>query len=175
MAGSSSRAGALMTCVGMGAMFSLAVFLQPMSERHRLVAHRHLERRRRSTSSCMGVAALRLGRAVSDRFGTRIVVLLGGVLLGPRPGAGEPGDHACSQFQLVFGVLVGVAAGAFYAPMMALATRWFEQQPQPRGGAGLGRHGRGAADDRAVRALADHDLRLAHRDAGHRHRRLGRC
>ena len=36
--------GALMTCVGIGAMFSLAIFLEPMSRRHRLVARRHLER-----------------------------------------------------------------------------------------------------------------------------------
>ena len=36
--------GALMTCVALGAMFSLAIFLEPMSPRHRLVARRHIER-----------------------------------------------------------------------------------------------------------------------------------
>ena len=29
------------------------------------------------------------------------------------------------QFQLLFGVIVGVAAGSFYAPMTATTTRWF--------------------------------------------------
>ena len=32
------------------------------------------------------------------------------------------------QFQLLFGVLIGVAAGAFYAPMMAIASAWIEHQ-----------------------------------------------
>jgi MFS family permease len=30
------------------------------------------------------------------------------------------------QFQLLFGILIGVAAGAFYAPMMAVASAWIE-------------------------------------------------
>ena len=29
------------------------------------------------------------------------------------------------QFQLLFGVVVGFAAGSFYAPMTATTTRWF--------------------------------------------------
>ena len=36
-------------------------------------------------------------------------------------------------------------------------------QPQPRRGAGIRRHRAWLDDDRAARALADHDLRLAHR------------
>ena len=31
------------------------------------------------------------------------------------------------QFQLLFGILIGVAAGAFYAPMIAVASAWIEQ------------------------------------------------
>jgi hypothetical protein len=56
--------GALMTGVALGAMFSLAVFLEPMS-----------------TATGMGLGAFGWG-IVSDRFGTRIVVLIGAVLLG---------------------------------------------------------------------------------------------
>ena len=29
------------------------------------------------------------------------------------------------QFQLLFGILVGLAAGSFYAPLIANVTRWF--------------------------------------------------
>jgi len=29
------------------------------------------------------------------------------------------------QFQLLFGVLVGLAAGSFYTPLIATTTRWF--------------------------------------------------
>src|SRR5882724_7535747 len=73
-------AGALTTCVGIGAMFSLAVFLQPMSETT------GWSRTGISTAMTldfltMGVAAFGWG-ALSDRFGARIVVLAGSLLLG---------------------------------------------------------------------------------------------
>src|SRR5581483_6186774 len=64
--------------------------------------------------------------AASDRFGTRIVVLIGAVLLGL---ALTLASRAPSLlvFQLTYGVLVGLAASAFFTPMIALATAWFEQ------------------------------------------------
>src|SRR3954449_11453371 len=73
-------AGALMTCVGFGSMLSLAVFLQPISEamgwsRGGVSAAATLD------FVCMGISALFWG-ALSDRYGTRIVVLLGSILLG---------------------------------------------------------------------------------------------
>ena len=109
-------AGALMTCVGMGAMLSLAVFLQPISEsmgwsRGGVSAAATLD------FLCMGIAAFFWG-ALSDRFGTRIVVLAGSLLLGLGL---VTASQAASlwQFQLLFGILIGVAAGAFYAPMPA--------------------------------------------------------
>jgi MFS family permease len=116
-------AGALMTCVGIGAMFSLAVYLAPMS------AETGWSRAGISSAMTldfltMGVAGFAWG-ALSDRFGTRIVVLTGAVLLG----AGLVlASRATSllEFQLVYGILVGLAAGAFFAPMIAAATRWFE-------------------------------------------------
>src|SRR5207245_11567346 len=30
------------------------------------------------------------------------------------------------EFQLTYGILVGLAAGSFFAPMIAATTRWFE-------------------------------------------------
>src|SRR5882757_8535690 len=73
-------AGTLMTCVGMGAILSLAVFLQPISDsmgwsRGGVSAAATLD------FLCMGLSALFWG-ALSDRFGTRIVVLAGSLLLG---------------------------------------------------------------------------------------------
>src|SRR5204862_779950 len=62
--------------------------------------------------------------ALSDRFGSRAVVLSGGVLLGL--GLVTASRAATlGQFQLLFGVLVGGAAGSFYAPLTATTTRWF--------------------------------------------------
>lgn len=116
-------AGGLMGCVAVGAMFSLAVFLEPMSaetgwSRAGISAAMTLD------FLVMGVAGFLWGSA-SDRWGPRPVVLIGAVLLGA-------GLLVASQattpltFQLGFGLMVGVAAGAFFAPMIAAVTGWFD-------------------------------------------------
>src|SRR6201995_5460275 len=117
-------AGALMTCVGFGTMMSLAVFLQPISEamgwsRAGISAALTLD------FLLMGVAAFFWG-TMSDRFGTRIVVLAGSVLLGLGL-IGASQAQSLWQFQLMFGGLIGVAAGSFYAPMVAVASAWIEK------------------------------------------------
>ena len=118
-------AGMLMTCIGIGAIFSLAVFLQPIA------SETGWSRSGISTAAtldflCMGAAAFFWGM-LSDRFGTRVVVLLGSVLLGIGLVAASRATTLL-EFQLLFGVLVGVAAGSFYAPMMAAATAWLEHR-----------------------------------------------
>ena len=115
-------AGIVMTCIGFGAMLSLGVFLQPMSDamgwsRAGISAAALLN------WMCMGVGSFFWG-ALSDRLGTRAVVLCGGVLLGL--GLVTASQAATlGQFQVLFGVLVGLAAGSFYAPMTSATTRWF--------------------------------------------------
>jgi MFS family permease len=74
----------------------------------------------------MGAAAFLWG-ALSDRFGTRIVVLLGGILLGIGLVAASQATSLI-EFQLLFGVVIGVAAGSFYAPMVSAATAWLEHR-----------------------------------------------
>lgn len=116
-------AGALMTCVGIGAMFSLAIFLPAMAA--------ETGWSRAGISSAMTLNFLVMGLAgfgwgtLSDRFGARPVVLAGSVLLGL---ALVLASRATSlpMFQLVYGILVGLAAGAFFAPMIAAATSWFD-------------------------------------------------
>ena len=73
-------AGALMTCVAIGAMFSLAVFLEPMSTATGW-SRAGISSAMTLNFLVMGLGAFGWG-AVSDRFGTRIVVLIGAVLLG---------------------------------------------------------------------------------------------
>src|SRR6058998_825349 len=115
-------AGIVVTCIGVGAMLSLAIFLQPMSE------SMGWSRTGISTAAlinwlCMGVGSFLWG-ALSDRFGTLAVVLSGGVLLGL--GLVTASQAASlGQFQLVFGLIVGLAAGSFYTPMTATTSRWF--------------------------------------------------
>ena len=117
-------AGALMTCVGFGSMLSLAVFLQPISEA--------MGWSRAGVSGaatldflCMAVAAFFWG-TLSDRFGTRIVVLAGSAILGLGLVLASRAQNLW-QFQLTFGGLIGIAAGSFYAPMVAVASAWIEQ------------------------------------------------
>jgi MFS family permease len=115
-------AGIVMTCVGIGSMLSLGVFLQPMSEAMGW-SRTGISLAALLNFLCMGVGSFVWG-ALSDRFGTRVVVLSGGILLGAGL-AGASQAATLGQFQLLFGVVVGVAAGSFYAPMTATTTRWF--------------------------------------------------
>src|SRR5436190_3324479 len=105
-------------------MISLSIFLQPMSQamgwsRADISAAAFL------SWIFMGVGSLVWG-ALSDRVGTRVVVLSGGVMLGLGMVTASQAQSLVS-FQILFGVLVGLAAGSFYAPLMAVTTRWFTQ------------------------------------------------
>jgi MFS family permease len=118
-------AGMLMTCIGIGSMFSLAVFLQPIA------AETGWSRTGISMAAtldflCMGAASFFWG-ALSDRFGARVVVLSGSALLGAGLVAASRATDLL-EFQLLFGVLIGVAIGSYYAPMMAAATAWLEHR-----------------------------------------------
>ena len=115
-------AGIVVTCIGLGAMLSLSVFLAPMS------AAMGWSRTGISIAAllnflCMGIGSFFWG-ALSDRFGTRAVVLCGGVLLGLGLVTASQAV-TLGQFQILFGVIVGFAAGSLYTPMTATTTRWF--------------------------------------------------
>jgi MFS family permease len=117
-------AGGLMGCVAIGCMFSLAVFLQPMSEatgwsRTGISSAMTLD------FLTMGVAAFGWG-ALTDRFGPRLVVLSGAILLGVGLALSSRATSLL-EFQIVYGGFVGVAAGAIIAPMMATTTGWFDK------------------------------------------------
>src|SRR5262249_57643442 len=72
--------GFVVTCIGMGAMLSLGVFLQPMTEAMGW-SRTGISMVALLNWLSMGVGAFLWG-AASDRFGTRAVVLAGGLLLG---------------------------------------------------------------------------------------------
>ena len=114
--------GMVVTCIGMGSMMSLGVYLQPMAQ------DMGWTRAGISFTAVLNFLAMGAGSflwgSLSDRFGTRLVVLLGGILLGLGL---ITASYAAElwQFQLLFGILVGLAAGSFYAPLIATITRWF--------------------------------------------------
>ena len=114
--------GILVSCVGMGTLMSLGVFLQPIS------LDMGWSRTGIAVTSMIGFLAMGFGSffwgALSDRFGARLVVLLGGVLLGIGLFAASHATRLL-EFQFVFGVSVGLAAGSFYVPLTAMTVRWF--------------------------------------------------
>jgi MFS family permease len=117
--------GALMGCIGMGSMFSLAVFLDPIAA--------ETGWSRTGISASMTVAFLAMGVGafgwgwVSDRYGPRIVGIAGGLLLGTGLVLSSQATNLLA-FQLAYGLFLGSAVGAFFAPMMATASAWFERQ-----------------------------------------------
>ena len=118
-------AGALLTCVAMGAMFSLAVFLEPMSNAT------GWSRAGISSAMTLNFLAMALGSfgwgAASDHFGPRIVVLIGAIILGLALVLASRAQSLLS-FQITYGVLVGISASAFFPPMIAATTGWFQTQ-----------------------------------------------
>jgi MFS family permease len=98
--------GAFMTCIAIGAMFSLAVFLQPITQATGW-SHTAVSSAMTLNFLAMGAAGFGWG-ALSDRIGPRSVVLAGAVLLGLGLFLASHAQSAL-QFQLAFGLLVPFA------------------------------------------------------------------
>lgn len=117
-------AGALITCVAMGAMFALPVYLQPMAE--------DTGWSRAGISAAMTVGFIVMGVAgfawgtLSDRIGARPVVLMASVLLGAGLILGSQATDLL-VFQFAYGGLVGAAGGAFFAPIISATLGWFDK------------------------------------------------
>jgi len=116
-------AGGLLGCVAIGAMFSLPVFLLPISQNTGWSVT--------GVSSAMTIGFLALAFAsmawgsLSDRWGPRLVVLIGSIVLSAALALASQATSLI-EFQLVFGLAVGGATAAIFAPMMACVTGWFD-------------------------------------------------
>jgi len=116
-------AGGLLGCIAIGAMFSLPVFLLPISKETGWSVT--------GVSTAMTIGFLAMAFAsmawggLSDRWGPRPVVLAGSVLLAASLMLASVATSLVA-FQFVFGLLVGVAVAAVFAPMMACVTGWFD-------------------------------------------------
>jgi MFS family permease len=116
-------AGGTLGCVAIGAMFSLPVLLQSIT--------RDTGWSVAGVSSAMTIGFLAMAccsmlwGTLSDRYGPLPVVLTGSLVLAASLFLAS---HATSllAFQIVFGVLVGGAIAAIFAPMMACVTGWFD-------------------------------------------------
>jgi MFS family permease len=118
-------AGGLLGCVAIGAMFSLPVFLRPMSQETGWSVTGI------STAMTIGFLAMAAASMVwgnlSDRFGPRPVVLTGSVALAASLALASRAESLIA-FQFQFGLLIGASTAAILAPMMACVTGWFDTQ-----------------------------------------------
>jgi MFS family permease len=116
-------AGGVLGCVAIGALFSLPVLLRPIAQ------DTGWSTTGISSAMTFAFVALALGSIawgnLSDRFGPRIVVLAGSLLLTTGLALASLAT-SLAAFQLLFGVIVGASAAAIFAPMMACVTGWFD-------------------------------------------------
>jgi MFS family permease len=108
--------------MSIGTLLTLAVFLEPMEK--------SLGWSRASISAIgffnwivMGAGGFVAGY-LSDRFGTRIVVLIGSGLLGLGLVFSSQ-VTAVWHFYVTFGLMVGGGVSAFYVPLTVIAVKWF--------------------------------------------------
>jgi MFS family permease len=128
-----------MVGIAMGALFSLGVFLAPIQ------TTTGWSRTAISAVALLAWVALGIGSflwgALSDRTGPRAVIVVGGVLLGLGLVLASQ-VTVLWQFTVVYGVLVGLAVGAFYAPLTSMVKTFVANRGLAIGlvsaGAGLG-------------------------------------
>ncbi|WP_159009184.1 MFS transporter [Bradyrhizobium sp. S69] len=116
-------AGGLLGCVAVGGMFSLPVFLQPIA--------RDTGWSVTGVSSAMTIGFLAMAftsmlwGTLSDRFGPLPVVLTGSIVIAASLALASFATSLLA-FQFMFGLMVGSATAAIFAPMMATVTGWFD-------------------------------------------------
>jgi MFS family permease len=116
-------AGGLLGCVAIGGMFSLPVFLQPIA--------RDTGWSVTGVSGTMTIGFLAMAftsmvwGTLSDRFGPLPVVLTGSIVIAASLVLASLATSLLA-FQFIFGLMVGSATAAIFAPMMATVTGWFD-------------------------------------------------
>jgi MFS family permease len=116
-------AGGLLGCVAVGGMFSLPVLLQPIAKDTGWSVA--------GISSALTIGFLAMAvcsmiwGTLSDRIGARPVVLTGSIVIATSLALASRATSLI-EFQLEFGLLIGAATAAIFAPMMATVTGWFE-------------------------------------------------
>src|SRR3954468_11547683 len=116
-------AGGLLGCVAIGGMVALRVLLQPIT--------RNTGWSVAGVSSAMTIGFLAMAFAsmiwgtLSDRVGPLPVVLTGSIVIAASLALASRATSLV-EFQLLFGLLIGAATAAIFAPMMACVTGWFD-------------------------------------------------
>src|ERR1700759_1365987 len=124
-------AGGVLGCVAIGGMFSLPVFLQPIA--------RETGWSVTGVSSAMTIGFLAMAftsmiwGTLSDKYGPLPVVLTGSTVIALALALASRATSLI-EFQLLFGLMVGGATAAIFAPLMATVTGWVGNHPRPPAG-----------------------------------------
>lgn len=117
-------AGAAITCIAVGALLSLPVFLTPIAVETGW-SRAGIGFAITLNFLAMGIASFGWG-SLSDRHGPRPVVMTGvsllclGLLWISRA-------SSLLEFQFVYGIVLGVAGGSLVAPLISTVTLWFDE------------------------------------------------
>ncbi len=117
-------AGAVITCVAMGALFALPVYQTPMADDTGW-ARAGIAGAMTIGFITMGVAGFLWG-AVSDKIGARPVLIIASVLLGGGLVLASQASNLL-VFQFAYGGIVGAAGSAFFAPLISATVGWFDK------------------------------------------------
>ncbi|MFN7024154.1 MAG: MFS transporter [Pseudorhizobium sp.] len=116
-------AGGLLGCMAIGSMFTLPVFIRP------IVEDTGWSVTGISTAMTIAFLAMALGSmalgSLSDRIGARPVVLTGSALLATSLALASRATSML-EFQLIFGLVVGLSIAAILPPLMASVMGWFD-------------------------------------------------
>ena len=116
-------AGGLLGCMAIGSMFTLPVFIRPISEQTGWSVTGI------STAMTIAFLAMALGSmalgSLSDKIGARPVVLMGSAVLAASL-AWASRATSIIEFQLIFGLVVGLSIAAILPPLMASVMGWFD-------------------------------------------------
>ena len=112
----------LVYALGHGLMFSFSVFLKPLAETfgwsRSLIAGSFM-----TFMTCRAVSSIVMG-GLTDKFGARVVVATGGVLMGTGILLGAVMTHIWELY-IYYGVLAGTGMGVVSVPLSSTVSRWF--------------------------------------------------
>jgi MFS family permease len=115
----------LVMAIVYGAQFSFSVFLKPLSEGFGWT--RAMTSGALSTSLVVGGLLGILMGALTDKYGPRIIIIIG-ALLGGSGYLLISQINALWQLYLGFGILIAVSTSVAWTPITATASRWFTEK-----------------------------------------------
>ena len=116
-------AGGLLGCMAIGSMFTLPVFILPIAKETGWSVT-GISTAMTIAFVAMAIGSMALG-SLSDRIGARPVVLMGSVVLAASVYWASRATSLI-EFQLIFGLALGLSTAAILPPLMASVMGWFD-------------------------------------------------